>query len=160
MPRILWESLFIPYKDIFIEMLNLINRPESYNIDKHGHLLLCAFKESFNKILVSAQRESKLPHKYLQDTAGIKEISIGAEKLLKSTLSHIELQKIDERVKDLKKIYSDLESLQADLDVFMEKYNTARTHQGKRCKGRTPMETFIEGKKVFNGMNLDKNLAA
>ena len=37
-----------------------------------------------------------------------------------------------------KEIYNDLESLQADLDDFMVKYNNERTHQGKRCKGNTP----------------------
>jgi len=26
----------------------------------------------------------------------------------------------------------------------MEHYNNSRTHQGKRCQGRTPMQTFIE----------------
>lgn len=38
-------------------------------------------------------------------------------------------------------------------------YNYTRTHQGKRCQGRTPMETFVEGKKFFEEKNLE-NLAA
>ena len=59
-----------------------------------------------------------------------------------------------------KKIYSDIEMLQADLDEFMKKYNHERTHQGKRCKGRTPMETFIEGKKLVIEKNLEERLAA
>jgi transposase InsO family protein len=53
------------------------------------------------------------------------------------------------RITFRKKIYSDIETLQIDLDQYMVEYNTERTHQGKRCKGRTPMETFIEGKKLF-----------
>lgn len=48
-----------------------------------------------------------------------------------------------------KKIYSDLESLQADLDEWLVYYNTRRTHQGKMCCGRTPMETLIDGKKIW-----------
>jgi transposase InsO family protein len=44
-----------------------------------------------------------------------------------------------------KKIYYDLEELQKDLEVFVEGYNCQRTHQGKRCQGRTPMQTFVEG---------------
>ena len=34
-----------------------------------------------------------------------------------------------------KKIYESLETLQADLDVWVEQYNTERTHQGKMCCG-------------------------
>lgn len=43
-----------------------------------------------------------------------------------------------------KKIYNTLEELQADLDLWVEEYNTQRTHTGKYCYGRTPMETFLE----------------
>ena len=45
-----------------------------------------------------------------------------------------------------KKIYSTLEDLQTDLDIFVRHYNDERTHQGKRCQGKTPMWTFIDGK--------------
>ena len=43
-----------------------------------------------------------------------------------------------------KKIYHGLDELQRDLDEWMVKYNHRRPHQGKRCQGRTPMETFLE----------------
>jgi len=59
-----------------------------------------------------------------------------------------------------KKVYSDLETLQADLDRYMHEYNFERTHQGKRCQGRTPMDTFIDGKKYFKEKNLDEKLVA
>lgn len=64
------------------------------------------------------------------------------------------------RVTFRKKIYSDIDTLQADLDEYIYKYNNERTHQGKRCQGRTPMETFIEGKELFNKKNLEERLAA
>jgi transposase InsO family protein len=44
-----------------------------------------------------------------------------------------------------KKVYSTLEEIQADLDEFLQRYNTRRTNQGKHCNGRTPMDTFTEG---------------
>jgi transposase InsO family protein len=50
------------------------------------------------------------------------------------------------RVAFRKTLYTDLESLQRDLDEYLEIYNTQRSHQGKRCDGKTPMETFLEGK--------------
>jgi transposase InsO family protein len=43
-----------------------------------------------------------------------------------------------------KKIYLNLDELQTDLDEWLVKYNNRRTHQGKRCQGRTPMQTFVE----------------
>lgn len=55
-----------------------------------------------------------------------------------------------------KKLYSDLESLQSDLDIWLSYYNNQRTHQGKMCCGRTPMETFIDGKKVWEEKNLNQ----
>ena len=58
-----------------------------------------------------------------------------------------------------KKIYSDLDVLQTDSDEYINHYNHERTHQGKRCQGRTPMQTFIDGKQYFAQKNLD-NLAA
>ena len=43
-----------------------------------------------------------------------------------------------------KKIYLGVEELQADLDAWINKYNNQRPHQGKRCQGRTPMQTFLD----------------
>ena len=48
-----------------------------------------------------------------------------------------------------KKIYRDIETLQVDLDQWIDKYNYERTHQGKMCCGRTPMETLEDGKKIW-----------
>jgi len=48
-----------------------------------------------------------------------------------------------------KKIYTSIEELQTDLDQWLIKYNTQRTHQGKMCCGSTPMETLIDGKSIW-----------
>lgn len=45
-----------------------------------------------------------------------------------------------------KKIYKTLEEIQVDLDEYMVRYNELRTNQGRRCDGRIPMQTFLEGK--------------
>ena len=42
-----------------------------------------------------------------------------------------------------KKIYQTLEALQADLDDWMREYNEIRSHSGRYCFGKTPMETFL-----------------
>lgn len=43
-----------------------------------------------------------------------------------------------------KKLYDNLEQLQADLDEWMRYYNNERPHSGRYCYGKTPMQTFIE----------------
>ncbi|MDJ1505175.1 IS481 family transposase [Xanthocytophaga agilis] len=43
-----------------------------------------------------------------------------------------------------KKVYRTIEELQTDLDVWINEYNIKRTHSGKYCFGRTPMQTFLE----------------
>jgi transposase InsO family protein len=48
-----------------------------------------------------------------------------------------------------KKIYTEIESLQNDLDEWLDYYNNKRTHQGKMCCGRTPIETLIDGKHIW-----------
>ena len=48
-----------------------------------------------------------------------------------------------------KKIYEDLGSLQKDLDEWLDYYNNERTHQGKMCCGRTPLDTLIDGKQIW-----------
>ena len=35
-----------------------------------------------------------------------------------------------------------------DLDEWLEEYNSRRTHQGKMCCGRIPIETFMDGLQV------------
>jgi transposase InsO family protein len=48
------------------------------------------------------------------------------------------------RVTFRKKLYHSLEELQGDLDLFIDDYNKERTHQGKYCYGKTPMQTFLD----------------
>ena len=53
-----------------------------------------------------------------------------------------------------KKLYGDMEELQKDLDEWMAYYNNERTHQGKVCCGRTPIDTLNDGKSVWAEKNL------
>ena len=49
-----------------------------------------------------------------------------------------------------KKIYLTLDELQQDLDEWLIRYN-----QGKRCQGKTPMETFKENLPLAKEKMLD-----
>lgn len=48
------------------------------------------------------------------------------------------------------KIYSGIDELQRDLDAWINRYNTERTHEGKMCCGRTPFVTMLAGKEIWN----------
>lgn len=54
-----------------------------------------------------------------------------------------------------KKIYTNIEGLQEDLDIWLHDYNTQRTHQGKMCCGRTPLETFKAGQSISKEKDLN-----
>ena len=41
-------------------------------------------------------------------------------------------------------------------DFKMDYYNNERTHQGKRCKGKTPMQTLLEGKQIWMDKFVDQ----
>jgi transposase InsO family protein len=43
-----------------------------------------------------------------------------------------------------RKLYRSIAELQTDLDAWMRDYNTVRTHQGRWCYGKTPMQTFVD----------------
>ncbi|CAH1387269.1 Integrase core domain-containing protein [Candidatus Nitrotoga sp. M5] len=55
-----------------------------------------------------------------------------------------------------KKFYADVETLQKDLDEWLNYYSNERIHQGKVCDGRTPVETLLSGKQVWSGKNLNQ----
>ncbi len=43
-----------------------------------------------------------------------------------------------------KKPSTSLAELQADLDAWLTVYNEQRTHQGRWCYGKTPMQTVLD----------------
>jgi transposase InsO family protein len=47
-----------------------------------------------------------------------------------------------------KKVYTNIDELQLDLDIWLNYYNYERTHQGKMCLGRTPWDTFMDGHNI------------
>ena len=66
------------------------------------------------------------------------------------------------RVAFRKKLYNSLEELQADLDQWLMGYNEHRTHTGKYCFGKTPMQTFKDSiplakKKMLQYLSLQTN---
>lgn len=55
-----------------------------------------------------------------------------------------------------KKIYKSIEELQMDVNKWLIEYNEERTHSGKHCYGKTPVQTFIESKHLAQQKMLDE----
>lgn len=53
-----------------------------------------------------------------------------------------------------KKLYASLDELHKNLGEWLNYYNNERTHQGKMCCGRTPLETLLNGKQIWAEKNL------
>lgn len=53
-----------------------------------------------------------------------------------------------------KKLFTDVEQIQQELDVWIDWYNKERTHSGKYCYGKTPWQTMLDSKHL----SLDKQL--
>jgi transposase InsO family protein len=54
-----------------------------------------------------------------------------------------------------KNLYETLDELQQDLDKWMNYYNHERTHSGRYCFGKTPMQTFLDSKELAQEKQLD-----
>lgn len=57
-----------------------------------------------------------------------------------------------------RKLYTSLEQLQADVDVWVDSYNRERTHSGKHCFGKTPLQTFLDSKPLAIAKHLDRTM--
>ena len=55
-----------------------------------------------------------------------------------------------------KRLYSTLEELQSDVDVWLREYNEERPHSGKYCFGKTPVQTFLDAKHLSDEKQLDR----
>jgi transposase InsO family protein len=55
-----------------------------------------------------------------------------------------------------KKLYTSLDQLQADVDMWLEEYNQNRPHSGKYCFGKTPMQTFLDSRHMAQEKELDR----
>ena len=55
-----------------------------------------------------------------------------------------------------KKLYTSIEEMQRDLDQWLSYYNNERTHSGKYCYGKTPMQTFEDSKHLAKEKRIDE----
>ncbi|KKK42056.1 MAG: hypothetical protein Lokiarch_37830 [Candidatus Lokiarchaeum sp. GC14_75] len=106
---VLMRNIFIPHKDIFLEMMETIRNGDSYQIAKDGHKLLSTHWNFYNQILVSDKMKEKSDLSYLDSAAGLNGIVFAADQQLKEILSPVNLTIIESKINSLKSIYSNLE---------------------------------------------------
>ena len=53
-------------------------------------------------------------------------------------------------------MYSSKEKLQQDADIWLNYYNTQRTHSGKYCNGKTPIKTFLDSVDLAKNYYIDR----
>jgi len=105
----LMRNVFIPNKDIILEMMENIRKEDSYQISNEGYKILSAHWDFYNQILVSDKLRTNLDPSYLNPTAGLDGINFAADNLLEETISSINLSIVEDNIKTLKTIYSNLE---------------------------------------------------
>ena len=120
----LMRNIFIPYKDIFIEMMETIRKDDSYRIAEEGYMLLSTHWDFYNQILVSDKMKEKSDLSYLNSAAGLNGIVFVADQYLQETVSPVNLTIIESNINSLKNIYSNLEFDPMYLFSILEKAST------------------------------------
>ena len=105
----LMRNVFIPKKDIILEMMEKLRMENSFLISNEGHKILSSHRAFYNQILVSDKMKAKSGSSYLNPTAGLDGINFGVDNLLEETISPINLNVIDYNIQTLKSTYSNLE---------------------------------------------------
>ncbi|MHA2036403.1 MAG: hypothetical protein ACW98X_08205 [Promethearchaeota archaeon] len=105
----LMRNLFIPYKDVFLEFMKEVQKPTSFQIEKNGHMILSTYWDYFNEILISRNMEERTKAEFLNDTAGLFDISFGVDEFLHDYLSPSEMKKINDIILELKVAYASID---------------------------------------------------
>jgi hypothetical protein len=105
----LMRNIFIPHKDIFLEMMETIRNGDTYQIAKDGHMLLSTHWDFYDQILISDKMKDKSDLSYLDSVAGLNGVVSAADQQLNGALSPENLTIIKYKIDSLKSIYSNLE---------------------------------------------------
>lgn len=132
----LMRNLFIPYKDVFLELMERIQNQHSFQIEKNRHMILSTHWDFYNQILISNEMELKA--NYLQATAGLNNITLGTDDILNQYFNSSQLQEIKNTIEHFKDVYSSIEYDPMYLFSIIE-------NGAKSLRGGTPLP-FTEEK--------------
>ena len=141
----LMRNIFIPNKDIFLEMMETIRNTDTYQISNEGHKILSSHWDQYNQLLVSDKMRAYPDSPSLNQTAGLAEINFEADGLLQDTISSINLSIIEDSINNLKQVYSEIEFDPMYLFSIIEKasqmLNTGTTPVSSIQRDSTPNKT-------------------
>ena len=112
----LMRQVFIPYKEVIMDLIKKIQSDEIFPI----HSLLTASLFDFDQILLSVRLNPESMKDYMKSTPGIFRIDYGAERLMHEVFSMDDIGMIAKLVLKLKKTYSTLAFNPIQLNTLIE----------------------------------------
>lgn len=103
------RNIFIPNKEIILEMMDKIKNPQNFRLKDSGHLLMSATEDHFNEILVSENMKMYESKGYMNSTAGLNDINYGVDKILNKLLSPVEQEVITKNFNKVLHTYANLQ---------------------------------------------------
>jgi hypothetical protein len=89
--------------------METIRQPQSYQLNRNGHMILSTLVNSYNHILISGDMQYQPKIDYLKPTAGLSGINFGADGLLLDNFTNSELTQIKETIIKLKILFSSID---------------------------------------------------
>ncbi|MBN2156967.1 MAG: hypothetical protein JW776_13065 [Candidatus Lokiarchaeota archaeon] len=112
----LMRQIFIPYKEVIMEMMKKVQSDEKFPV----HSVLCATYDKFDQILLGVRLNPVSMKDYLKPIPGILHIDYGAEQLLHQAFTNEDIGMILKIVQNLKKTYSTLAFNPIQLNTLLE----------------------------------------
>ena len=88
------RNVFVPRKEIILEVLQAMQQENTFLVEKSGHQLLSTYRLHYNQILVSDHLQNAAFTSYLDTPPGVDGISFGADQLLRSYFMPEDLETI------------------------------------------------------------------
>ncbi|MFX1238249.1 MAG: MAP7 domain-containing protein [Promethearchaeota archaeon] len=142
----LMRNVFIPNKDAFLNFIEHIRDPSTYQVSQYGHMILSTHLDSYDTILVSEKMRVNPYKTYLESAAGLSGIVFGADQLLNETISSVNLQIIEQYITHLKAIFSTCEFDPMYLYSLLENASPQLRSEGPQIPttpGTTPKQSIF-----------------
>ena len=142
----LMRNFFIPNKDMFLDFLAHIRDVSTYQIPKHGHMILSTHRDFYDNILVSEKMRANPYKTYMDSAAGLGGIVFKADQILEEMISPANLQIIDGHVDYLKGIYANLDFDPMYLYSLLESASAVLKYDGPQIPttpGTTPKQSIF-----------------
>ncbi len=114
------RNVFLPFKDVFVEMMEKIRNSDMFRIESTGYKLLSTELDHFNAILTTDKIKASGNSNYLDDMPGISQVTFWAEDLLQSFFNQDQLQELDTNISLLQRIYEKIELDPMDLYTILQ----------------------------------------